>query len=280
MGCLNSDPLAKDRKWFSNIHFSGPCNRACYFCIGQHMMELDPLNNLDTYPLANFDEFISEVNSRGITDVNLTGTNTDPSLYQHLPELVTDIRSRVKNSRVGIRTNGVLQDYLYLFDNISVSIPTFDWGLYKELMGKGNPPYIGDLPMDKVKVNMVLSSKTKHRIHLDIAQLLMMGVKRINLREPYGQPHVGNPIPWMHEPDYHKLGMPVWKVGECEIMYWDVHYVLVESVNLYANGKVSMDYPITRGHSLSDKGMVKDQSNWEKEERHTEQWVKIDRIHK
>lgn len=37
-----------------------------------------------------------------------------------------------------------------------------------------------------------------------------------------------------------------------------MHYVAVASVNLYASGRVSLDYPITRGHA--DDGVVKDQS--------------------
>ena len=31
----------------------------------------------------------------------------------------------------------------------------------------------------------------------------------------------------------------------------DVHYVEVESVNLYANGRVSITYPITKGYDPS-----------------------------
>lgn len=41
------------------------------------------------------------------------------------------------------------------------------------------------------------------------------------------------------------------------MLYWDVHHVEVESVNLYANGRVSETYPITEGHS--DKGFVNPQ---------------------
>lgn len=56
MGCLNSD--GSFSHWFGNIHLSGPCNRKCYFCIGQHMMALDGENNLDTWPLKNIDGFV------------------------------------------------------------------------------------------------------------------------------------------------------------------------------------------------------------------------------
>lgn len=57
-----------------------------------------------------------------------------------------------------------------------------------------------------------------------------------------------------------------------EIAYWDVHYVEVESVNLYANGVVSEDYPVTRGHDPI-YGNVKDQGNYLKSGRQQEQWL-------
>ena len=87
MGCLNSSN--KFEHVFANIHLSGPCNRSCYFCIGQHMMDLDPENNLDTWPLLGLDKFVERCNERSITDVFVTGTNTDPMLYKHTAQLVS-----------------------------------------------------------------------------------------------------------------------------------------------------------------------------------------------
>ena len=62
MGCLNAD--SGFSHWFGNIHLSGPCNRACYFCIGQHMMALDPFNNLDEWPLVGLDDFVRKCQER------------------------------------------------------------------------------------------------------------------------------------------------------------------------------------------------------------------------
>jgi hypothetical protein len=55
--------------------------------------------------------------------------------------------------------------------------------------------------------------------------------------------------------------MPFWDIHGIEVTYWDVHYVEVESVNLYANGYVSINYPITKGVAF-DKGLVLDQSHF------------------
>ena len=49
------------------------------------------------------------------------------------------------------------------------------------------------------------------------------------------------------------------------------NYVAVESVNLYAQERISINYPITRGHD--ETGIVLDQSHFTNG-RHTKQWQK------
>jgi len=105
---------------------------------------------------------------------------------------------------------------------------------------------------------------------LDI--LVNHGIDKINLREPYGQPHVGNPLIGKFDRIQvgETLGNPTYAWGNTLVTYWDVHYTEVESVNLYANGVVSNTYPITKGHSHN--GTVKDQSNFS-HGRQRKQWV-------
>ena len=282
MGCLNANQ--DFTHWFSNIHFSGPCSRACYFCIGQWMPGQDKNNNLDRYPLLGIEKFIDEVNKRDITEINLTGTNTDPSLYKHTPKLIAYLRHHVPNARIGIRTNGVLiEDQLdtwNLFDNASVSITSFSKSVYRKTMGRGEPPDIFKIvELSKhldLKVNIVLCPELFKRDDLafTLVKLLWAKIKRVNLREPYGQPHIGyEKISSVvgEKPYGYKLGMPFWMIGDMEVMYWDVHYVEVESVNLYADGRVSLDYPVTLGHS-KELGDVQDQSNF-MQGRQAAQWV-------
>lgn len=70
-----------------------------------------------------------------------------------------------------------------------------------------------------------------------------------------------------------QFGMPVYFLNRgLKVVYWDVHYVEVESVNLYANGVVSEDYPVTRGHDPV-AGKVEDQSHFTKSGRVHEQWL-------
>jgi len=163
MGCLNDSD--KWSHWFANIHLSGPCNRRCYFCIGQHMMALDSLNSLSTRPsdMTGFGRFIDEVNKRGIKEIDLTGTNTDPCLYRHHEELVSTIRELVPNAVLGIRTNGSAHVHeIGLYDKGSITVCSTDYHTNVEMMG-GPPPDLGELAihadLSKFKINCVLGPK-------------------------------------------------------------------------------------------------------------------------
>lgn len=279
MGCLNSNKNFEH--WFANIHFSGPCNRACYFCIGQHMMALDPLNTLDTWPLPGFERFIDECKLHNISEVNLTGSNTDPLLYRHLPELKERLSKELPGLTLGLRTNGVLAlhrpDLWALFDKASISITSTDPVHYQLTMGKGQPPnvyrirqMVPDMPL---KVNIVLCPVTVVAGDLmrTLENLSRFGITTVNLREPYGQPHIGDPMDQRYRVG-DRFGMPRYEYAGMDVTYWDVHYVEVESVNLYSNGEVSTTYPVTKGHDPIE-GKVEDQSHFPTSGRVSAQWL-------
>ncbi len=279
MGCLNSNQSFS--KWFGNIHLSGPCNRSCYFCVGQHMMALDSFNNLGEWPLKNIDCFVEECKKRSVSDINLTGSNTDPLLYKHIPQLRDYISLKIPDLKFGARTNGVMilerPDLWKLFDKASISIPSFDRCVYQEMMGSGSPPDLEKILMvsseKDIKINIVLGPQNLKNDDLlrTITMLQKFGIRRVNLREPYGQPHIGDPLSSRFVSSLSTLGMPTYNFGDMRVTYWDVHYVEVESINLYANGNISVDYPITRGHAPT--GSVFDQSHFSKSGRLREQWV-------
>lgn len=280
MGCLNSE--GKFSHWFGNIHLSGPCNRRCYFCIGQHMMALDPLNNLKQWPLKNIDAFVADCLSHNISEINLTGSNTDPSLYRHIPELKKYLAEHIPNLKFGIRTNGVNSDeeLWKWFDKGSISITTLDPELYKKTMGCGTPPDLKRILKitegKNVKANIVLCPETVNTgdIFDTLDSLVELGFTKINLREPYGQPEVGDPISDASIRVADVFGMPTYQYKGALVTYWDVHYVEVESVNLYANGEVSTTYPVTKGH-CPVTGDVKGQEYFHTSGRVRDQWIKI-----
>lgn len=277
MGCLNSN--GNFSHWFGNIHLSGPCNRRCYFCIGQHMMALDPLNNLRGIP-KNIDTFIDVCNIKGVTEINLTGSNTDPSLYRNIPELRAYLLDRIPGLTFGVRTNGVKYSPAFWdhFDKGSISLTSMNPELYQRTMGCGDPPSMAGIRAvtkgKPIKVNIVLCPETVESgdIYSTISELAAIGFDTINLREPYGQPRVGHKL----QMDYYRrvkdiFGMPTYSIDGASVTLWDVHYVEVESVNLYANGEVSEDYPVTRGHCPST-GTVKSQDQFLSSGRMVEQW--------
>jgi organic radical activating enzyme len=276
MGCLNSNENFSH--WFGNIHLSGRCNRSCYFCIGQHMMALDSYDNLDKYPLEGMSQFMTRCRVRGVREINITGTNTDPLLYKKWPYLASYLHA--EGFKIGLRTNGIKRprskDEWY-WDKMSLTVCSLERDINHKIMD-GDPPDVrwwlekcAWMNTD-IKVNVVLCPEQDPLILL--SQLSFKGVKRVNLREPYGQAHVGDPFPKIgYSTTKHHLGMPVYSFWGMEVTYWDVHYVEVESVNLYASGKVSETYPITKGHDDAT-GKVLDQSNFT-HGRHTAQWVTL-----
>jgi hypothetical protein len=303
MGCLNSNKNFDH--WFGNIHFSGVCNRSCYFCIGQHMMGLDSYNNLATWPLNGLDTFVEKCQEHNVKEVNLTGTNTDPALYLYLDQLCAYLRRNIPGVVLGIRTNGALLEKrskaMKLFDKGSISVTSFNKEIYNKTMGQGCPPDIRafmneDCKLsENLKLNIVLCPEILEGddccdLLNTLTTLNFLAFERsmlknnpsfklkVNLREPYGQPHIGDPMPGFgFIRTGERLGMSQYNFGWLDVTYWDVHYVEVESVNLYANGNVSEDYPVTRGYD-SELGVVRDQSNWDKPGRHVEQWVNTPKL--
>lgn len=280
MGCLNSNQNFDH--WFGNIHLSGPCNRSCYFCIGQHMMALDPLNNLNRFPLDNLDKFVEHCHRRGVTEINVTGTNTDPLMYEYQPELKAYLAKHIPGLTLGLRTNGALitkrWDLWELYDKASITICSLQPDVYRSMMGQGSPPDIATIlaaTKKPIKINIVLGPGNVHNYDIldTIDRLGDMGVRIINMREPYGQPHVGNPLESLR-PIGFVHGMPCYERAGATVTYWDVHYVEVESVNLYANGVVSETYPITKGHCPTT-GKVLSQDNFRNSGRVREQWLNI-----
>jgi hypothetical protein len=278
MGCINDSD--KWKHWFANVHLSGPCNRRCYFCIGQHMMALDSFNSLDTKPadMKGMGEFLEECTLHEVKEVFLTGTNTDPSLYRH-HEMFVEFLRRNLQIPIGIRTNGTAHvSELEHYDNGSITICSLNPSVNLKMMG-GPPCDLGEIALhvrdiSKWKINCVLGPENANSQAITeiVEACSKFGIPRVNLREPYGQPHVG----------IERLGLgpvkkrilqdtvDVYDFGDVEVSYWDVHFVGVRSVNLYANGRVSKDYPITKGHV--EGGVVIPQDQFD-HGRHQKQWL-------
>ena len=273
MGCQNSH--GQNKHWFGNIHFSGPCNRSCYFCVGQFMMEQDRYNNLKEFPIKGLDNFISELNNRAITEVNLTGTNTDPSLYCNIIGLKEYLLRKMPLKIFGIRTNGVTSCDWGLFDQISISCHGISKAVYRKMMGSGELPdikLIVSQAMCPVRINFVLSTFNIHDLPNSLRYFKEVGIESVNIREPYGQPIVGNPF-YNLEPEGMIHEMPYYSIDGLKVVYWDVNFCAVDSVNLYADGHTSISYLITKGCISGDEGKVLAPSLNGEHKRIYDQWL-------
>lgn len=94
---------------FANINLMGVCNYNCYFCVGKDIEKL--VENQDQltihYEKWNyFQNFLKICEDLNITQLYITGLNTDPLLYMYLNELIRYLKN--EGFFVGLRTNGRL----------------------------------------------------------------------------------------------------------------------------------------------------------------------------
>jgi hypothetical protein len=234
------------------------------------MMALDPLNNLDVWPLKSIDHFLNECGRRTVREVFVTGSNTDPLLYRHTEALTSYLRQF--GFIPGVRTNGIGDlAPLRCYAKGSLTVCSLDREINEAMMG-GPPADVRavQVALPDLKINIVLGPENRETARADCHRFAAIGITRVNLREPYGQPHVGNPINDL--PVGYVYENPTYRIGGALVTYWDVHTTEVESVNLYASGRVSCDYPISRGHA--NDGEVHPQEHFE-HGRHQEQWVPL-----
>jgi hypothetical protein len=113
-----------------------------------------------------------------------------------------------------------------------------DEGDFSELLRLDDQGKLEILPDFSLKqINVVLCPESiESDIYDTLKKFQEIGIKRVNIREPYGQPHIGNPflnltarakelgIEYLKE----TLGMQTYSLKDMEITYWDVHYGEVE----------------------------------------------------
>jgi molybdenum cofactor biosynthesis enzyme MoaA len=244
---------------FANILFSGPCNASCYFCIGQ---EVDPRftqNNLKDYPLRNLTQFIALIQEYKIQQVVLTGTNTDPQLYQHEAKLLGELRSQLPSeTQISLHSNGRLAaqkiEIFNQYDRATLSIPSFHPDTYQKMMGVPGPPDLGAIQAKgsiPIKLSCLVSKENGGEIPRVLAHCRALGLPRVVLRKRFGERK-----PWDALIAFESIGMtyqhtyrnnPVFDLGGLQITLWDFHQSTSRSINLYASGEIRRDYLIAPG---------------------------------
>jgi molybdenum cofactor biosynthesis enzyme MoaA len=238
---------------FANILFSGRCNAGCPFCIGR---QVDPRlneNNLHLFPPRNLEKFIQMIWQYPIKQVILTGTNTDPQLYQHEERLVRLLREQTPpgtqlvlhtNGRLALRKIGIFNQY----DRASVSLPSFDPAIYRRMMSVPNPPDLEEILQQStipVKISCVVCNDNAGDIGRFLEGCLEAGVRRLVLRKLYGERRSWDEL----LPEDAALtktreyrGNPVYSYQGMEVTLWDFDATECTSINLFSNGLIREEY--------------------------------------
>ncbi|HEU4390133.1 MAG TPA: radical SAM protein, partial [Blastocatellia bacterium] len=234
---------------FANILFSGPCNRACPFCIGKLMPDRVNQPNLDLFPPHNLDGFIDSINQLGIRQIVFTGTTTDPQLYRHEGRLLDLLRSRVNaDAQYSVHTNGVLAlrkiDVFNRYDKACVSFPSFVPATYEKMMGAIQVPdleAIIALAAIPVKISCIVNEHNVGEIDDFLSRCHRIGVKRLVFRKLFGETREW-PILNGLEVKRNYRGNPVYDIDGMEVTYWDFDHATNTSINLFADGTIGSSY--------------------------------------
>lgn len=233
---------------FANILFGGPCNRRCWFCIGQELPRAFQQNNLDVYPPKGLEGFIDAVLQDGTRQIVFTGTVTDPQLYRHEARLLAYLRERLPGRIFSVHTNGALAlkklAVFNLYDKACISFPSFDPTHYERMMGSRQVPDLGAIVSATripLKVSCLLSEDDDYESFVHRCRGL--GIQRIVLRRLYGDKRDW-PMPW--EPVSHYRGNPVFDVDGVEVTYWSFEDSRSTSLNLFPDGTLGTSYLLAR----------------------------------
>jgi molybdenum cofactor biosynthesis enzyme MoaA len=242
---------------FANILFAGPCNRRCYYCIGETMPERVSVDNLDRFPPLGIDAFVDAVNQRGIQEIVFTGTVSDPQLYRHEAALLALLRERVTTgARYSVHTNGVLalrkMDVFNQYDRACISFPSFVAATYARHMGQGRVPDLAAIverARIPVKVSCVLDEHNIGEVDDFLRRCRDIGVRRVVLRKLFNDERQWR-ILEATEPVRRYRGNPVYDLGGMEVTYWDFDATTSTSINLFADGTLGSSYLLTRTPEL------------------------------
>jgi len=237
---------------FANILFSGQCNLRCPYCIG-HVSTLQSIpNNLNTFPLKGLEEFVNELNHYEVTQISLTGVNTDPQLYACEPELINYLRKRIAGVKLSLHTNGKLvmrkTEVFNLYDRATISLPSFEPETYRKMTGSTRVLDLSKIVQASripLKISTLVSEHNINEIPSIMARCRELGISRMVLRKLYGETRHWNLFPDL-EPVRYFGGNPVYDVDGMEVTIWDFSTSGIQCLNLFSDGSISQEYQLTR----------------------------------
>lgn len=236
---------------FVNILFAGPCNRACFFCIGKELPPAYNVNNLKTYPLPGIGALIERINTFKIRNIVFTGTISDPQLYRYQQELMSFLRREVGHEiNISIHTNGALTlkqiDIFNQYDKSCISFPSFNRQTYQKIMQKSPPDLAAIVKAStiEVKVSCVLTQFNVAEIDKFLHELHQIGVPRVVLRNQFNDFNEYT-VMHRHEPVRFYRNNPVYDLDGMEVTYWSFNSTESRSINFFPDGHINESYLLT-----------------------------------
>jgi len=236
---------------FANVLFAGPCNRTCLFCIGKSVDNALNQNNLHLFPPKNWQQFCNTVHEFSIPELIFTGTTTDPHLYNYERQLIELSRTMLPNVKISVHTNGVLSlkkiDTFNMYDRATVSLPSFDTGVYQKVMGRGRPIDLRQLLQQAtipVKISTVITEHNIATMTDFLNQLSDLGIHRVALRHLFEDDRRWNLFDDIEPVSYYRNN-PVYLYRGMQVTYWHFDTTESRSINLFANGTISDKYLLT-----------------------------------
>jgi MoaA/NifB/PqqE/SkfB family radical SAM enzyme len=211
--------------------------------------------NLDVFPLKGLEKFVAEVRRLKITQISLSGTNTDPQLYQHEVELMTYLRTAIPGVKISLHTNGLnilrKMDIFNRYDRASISFPSFQPQTYAKMTGVSRVLNLAEI-MKKtiipIKISTIVTDDNITEIPETIARCGELGISRMVLRKLYGETRQWNLFS-DKEPLRHFGGNPVYKINGMEVTVWDFSVSTVRCINLFSDGAIGQEYQLARQQS-------------------------------
>ena len=262
----------RDEYTFANVNLLGKCNADCFFCLGKDIEHLlSQHNQMQTHWLewARFGEFLELCRRHSIKKIYLTGQNTDPTLYRHLPGLISHIQA--KGFLCGIRTNGlaaarVLDAIKLCREEVGYSIHTLDAVTSKMILGTAKIPNWGKLLMESgsnVRVSIVLNRCNEYelfdilRFTRNFPELRYIQVRRISTdtrletlapdMAAYERVYttVSRAFPLKHR---FVTDAEVYDIYGQNVVFWRTIKTSVNSINYFTDGTISEKYFIVEGY--------------------------------
>jgi MoaA/NifB/PqqE/SkfB family radical SAM enzyme len=237
---------------FANILLSGPCNLRCPACIGRALPRPLQESNLDRFPLRGLERFVALLRTHGLTQVTLTGTNTDPQLYRHEELLLERLQRGVPGARVNLHTNGLLalrkMATFNRYHRATISLPSFRPETCRVMTGRAvvlDLERIVAAARIPIKISTLVTEHNLDEIPSIIQRCRELGIRRMALRRLYGETRSWTLLEG-RAPTRRFAGNPVYDLEGMEVTLWDFSRATLRCLNLFADGTIGEEYELTR----------------------------------